>query len=271
MNKLDKYILIFSCCIFEHGWGKSLILDLQRNKIYRVPNDLKIIFESKNKKISELLYEYEEDDKETILEYIDFLIKKEIIFLLDTLEELSYFEKINLEWDSPNQITNAIVEISESNDQFLENIVSELENLNCIAIVIIFHKSILINELENFLYFLNETKINNLHILVKYNNSFDDVELVKLREKYLRLSEIVLFSATSTRELNESQCRIKFIQEKMESCFCKPFKDFCINLPFFTESQQHNTCLNRKICIDVEGNIKNCPNMQENYGNIADT
>ena len=39
----------------------------------------------------------------------------------------------------------------------------------------------------------------------------------------------------------------------------------------FYESQCHNTCLNRKVCIDAEGNIKNCPAMAKSYGNIRDT
>ncbi len=54
-------------------------------------------------------------------------------------------------------------------------------------------------------------------------------------------------------------------------CGCVDKSFFTINLPFFTESQCHNTCLNRKICIDAEGNIKNCPAMAKSYGNIKDT
>ncbi|MBX9448398.1 MAG: hypothetical protein KL787_01185 [Taibaiella sp.] len=36
-------------------------------------------------------------------------------------------------------------------------------------------------------------------------------------------------------------------------------------------SLRHNTCLNRKIAVDAEGNIRNCPSMKERYGNIRDT
>ncbi|MCR9102370.1 MAG: grasp-with-spasm system SPASM domain peptide maturase, partial [bacterium] len=46
---------------------------------------------------------------------------------------------------------------------------------------------------------------------------------------------------------------------------------FCHALNTFTESINHNSCLNRKISIDTEGNIKNCPSMKESYGNIKDT
>lgn len=43
---------------------------------------------------------------------------------------------------------------------------------------------------------------------------------------------------------------------------------FGINIEFFSEGNAFNTCLNRKISIDVEGNIKNCPSMKISYGNI---
>src|SRR5690606_33532331 len=46
---------------------------------------------------------------------------------------------------------------------------------------------------------------------------------------------------------------------------------FTNDLQHITESQRHNTCLNRKIAIDAEGNIKNCPSMAKSYGNIKDT
>jgi len=46
---------------------------------------------------------------------------------------------------------------------------------------------------------------------------------------------------------------------------------FNINIKTFTEAHHHNTCLNRKISIDAEGNIRNCPSMPQSFGNIKDT
>ncbi len=45
---------------------------------------------------------------------------------------------------------------------------------------------------------------------------------------------------------------------------------FVNNVDFYTESINHNTCLNRKVGIDKDGNIKNCPSMNESYGNISE-
>lgn len=48
-------------------------------------------------------------------------------------------------------------------------------------------------------------------------------------------------------------------------------KYFYANVKLFTESQQHNTCLNKKVSIDKNGNIKNCPSMPKSFGNITNT
>ncbi len=44
-----------------------------------------------------------------------------------------------------------------------------------------------------------------------------------------------------------------------------------VNMELFTEAHHYNTCLNRKISIDAEGNIRNCPSMPQSFGNIKDT
>ena len=55
------------------------------------------------------------------------------------------------------------------------------------------------------------------------------------------------------------------------SCGVINTQNFVSNLNIFTESQQHNTCLNRKISIDKDGYIKNCPSMAHHFGHISDT
>jgi SPASM domain peptide maturase of grasp-with-spasm system len=40
------------------------------------------------------------------------------------------------------------------------------------------------------------------------------------------------------------------------------------NLESYIEGLEYNSCLNRKIGVDVNGEIKNCPSMKESFGNI---
>jgi len=46
---------------------------------------------------------------------------------------------------------------------------------------------------------------------------------------------------------------------------------FSPNMLHYTESLRYNTCLHRKIAVDADGNIKNCPSMKNSYGNIRHT
>lgn len=43
---------------------------------------------------------------------------------------------------------------------------------------------------------------------------------------------------------------------------------FLLTREFYIEGQHRNTCLNEKISIDVNGEVKNCPSMIDSYGNI---
>ena len=44
--------------------------------------------------------------------------------------------------------------------------------------------------------------------------------------------------------------------------------NFVVNMEHFSEAQDHNTCLNRKISIDAHGTIRNCPAFSISYGNV---
>jgi SPASM domain peptide maturase of grasp-with-spasm system len=44
--------------------------------------------------------------------------------------------------------------------------------------------------------------------------------------------------------------------------------NFSVDKDLFMETHFHNVCLNRKLCIDHKGNIKNCLSMDQIFGNI---
>lgn len=69
-----------------------------------------------------------------------------------------------------------------------------------------------------------------------------------------------------------TQAVIAYTIEKLTSssqCGIIDTNYFTTTTEHFTESQNHNTCLNRKLGIDVGGNIKNCPSLAISFGNVA--
>jgi SPASM domain peptide maturase of grasp-with-spasm system len=73
---------------------------------------------------------------------------------------------------------------------------------------------------------------------------------------------------------NENDERIISFTNKIDADSCcgniSPYY-FSVNLPFFMEARQFNSCLYRKIAIDQKGNIKNCPSLPATFGHIETT
>jgi len=69
--------------------------------------------------------------------------------------------------------------------------------------------------------------------------------------------------------------RVNFIETRNilsnESCGYISPAVFNTNIFIYMESQNNNICLNKKIAIDREGYIKNCPSMKHSFGNISNT
>ena len=54
-----------------------------------------------------------------------------------------------------------------------------------------------------------------------------------------------------------------------KSCGIINFKNFNVSgIKEYTEAKNYNSCLNRKVSIDIDGKIKNCPSMLKDYVHI---
>lgn len=81
MSNEKKYIKMYACCIPVKGAARSALCDVQRNEYRLIPNalyDLLPFFDQLNK--DELVLYYGDSNKETIAEYIDFLVDNEYAF-----------------------------------------------------------------------------------------------------------------------------------------------------------------------------------------------
>lgn len=274
-NNQHKHLILYACCLLVTGKSRSLICDVQRDQIFFVPNSLVIIIEQfVNKSLKQILTEYDGKEKKIICEYIDFLLKNDLGFFVNKTEIANY-PPISMEWMSPAKITNAIVEIKDDSS-YLFDIQTQLENLGCKAIQIIFYTDKNVAELDLILGVFSNSVIRHIELVLRENEYLTDKILEELAYRHKRLNFICIHSCSkeNTYEFSRSKTVVHRIEKTVESglsCGIVERKDFFINIDNFTESQRHNTCLNRKISIDTQGAIKNCPSMHKNYGNIKDT
>ncbi len=237
-------------------------MDFARSKIMLIPKEITKFIESlENDRDS-----FTDADKELIAE----LLENEIIHDLSPGEE-ELFPKLDLAWDYPAEVSNAVIEITKENVANLQLIFDELESLNCFYYSIIVSNSLSDEELEVLYHCLYTCSILNFELTLNYFKSEKLDEFISACRKLPRLSnKVTVFNCY------DAVFRVKFKEEVefreassvINSCGCIRKENFNCNLHIYTESLKHNTCLNRKVSIDGAGNIKNCLSVKQNFGNI---
>lgn len=264
-----KFFRLYANCIPVKGAKRAVICDLHRNQIHYVPNSLcDFLGESQKYSYSEICERYLENIN-FITEYFDFLIDKELGFWTSKPEN---FPDLTLEWDTPEIINNAIIEADKLDLLDIEKLINQLIGMNCKFLEIRFYNESSLTMILEILNFVKNRKIRGIVVYKKYHISDNLDKIIKILNANLRLNQFILHSADRSESFFAE--RLVFSQSKIRNkrnCGIIAKNFFSPTITVFSESQLHNTCLNRKISIDVEGYIRNCPSMKENFGNIKDT
>lgn len=278
MNKKELYFKFFESCMIVDGANRSLICDLQRKNFEFIPKDLSIVIkEFDGKKISDIKTKYNNKFDSIIDEYFHFLYEREYVFFTSSP---FLFPKISQQFHSPFQVSNALLDVNDKNEETINRVkktIEEIDVLKCKNLELRFfvkfnlyeiskllnsvcYKAGVLNSIGIYTHYENENNnnINSLFIenprvnyIILYNSPFCKIQQISEDGKYIIY--------TSEDIMNEKKCGVISPQY------------FSLNIKSFTESQYHNTCLNRKISIDKDGNIKNCPSMAQSFGNIKNT
>ncbi len=274
MKRNKQHICLFSCCIPVLGATRSLICDVQRNILQPIPNSLfSLIQEFKTLDIDNLLLFYGELNKTRVKEYIDFLIEKEFAFFCRE-EDLVNFPKLNLDYKFAGSISTAIYEIADIYSSPIKTVLRELESVQCYSVEVRISCLLSIKEFRKFLLEFKNRTIKDITILLYYND-FCNEELKAAFLANSRLTKLIVCCSPSNEYLTHFHAgdnTVLFTTADLMHFSCCgnfSFDHFENNIEFISEAQKHNTCLNRKISIDSNGNIKNCPATQQVFGNIC--
>ena len=272
-----KYIKLYSNCIPVKGKSRSIICDVQRKRFEFIPNELYDFLQEYNGiAIDQIRNDYDEDSQVIINEYINFLQEKNYLLLCDE-EEVEWFSELDIVWKSPSLIENAIIDVNENSQHDYKNIINQLEGLGCTAIVYRFFSPVGSKELEHLFYLSARSCIEDIQVILPYSLSLNFSDFEELLSTYPRITSFLFHSFPEEKEeqlesLYESlNKRISFTFQVIDSSahcgFVSPAY-FRLNLKSYTESKSFNNCLNKKISLDVDGNIKNCPALSDSYGSI---
>lgn len=256
------YLNFFNTTKLTVGKSAILLIDTSNERFFQIPIIFLNAIQLFPRKSLDTIYNIYE--KESINQLISFLVKENLAVLLKY--RISYSQNNEYNSFGVPKISNAIIEFNNFDLlPYYESIIQQFIILKCKYLAIFidvnfdkvkevfdndyFSSFIYINGKKNIDTYLDNTSLNQ-------NNTY------------------VIYNCDNYRTKNTTQ-NLKFTSKNLSLntniCGIVDKELFVCNFQHIEESLAHNTCLNRKIAIDAEGNIKNCPSMKESFGNIRDT
>ena len=246
-------------CVLSEGHKHTVLIDLQRHLIFRLPEDLYQHFKSTTS-ISTQSSLYAD-----FKEIIDYLHELAILVKSNLLPEEKhtgtdeYFSQYHLIIDFPLDIT--------------ENWVNNIKTLPIEAIQIRFSENYKGDYCEDISKLLNSVPAYFIEVFINYDDNLKELirSIMESIMSFNALGVIRIFNAPFDKFIDEGLISFHRYSMSVQNCGIIEQELFVPNLRFFSYSKKFNSCLYGKISIDSEGNIKNCPSMKESYGNIRDT
>lgn len=267
------YFNLFSDIFITKGATRILISDLQRNtselyslELYDLINELKI------HSIEDILKNYDDESKELVQEYIDYLLEEEYGFLSKN-DWNKNFSPLDTEYNDYNHISDMFIELE--NIDVLHKIKPSIINLEIRYLVIYSRISFSIDEFFLIDEMFKNSPLEYISIFSPFHNNISQVNIKALSDTTLRIDNLTFYNCKKApfKPNKALEFTVNFTKQdlKISSCGKVDMKYFNTNMPKVLEAINHNSCLHKKIGIDIDGNIKNCPLMAGSFGNIHDT
>ncbi len=257
-------------CIPIRGARRSLICDLQKQRAHFIPNGLFCILTNlAGKSIEDIKASFDAEDASVIDEYFELLLRKDYGFLCD---EPDQFPPLDLRWERPAKVTNAIIDVDRNSQHDYKSIFSQLDDLGCQAVEVRAYDELSLSEIQSLLAQSAGRRLRHIGLIIKYDPSIGYEALARVCREHQWISTVTVHSSpySEIRHVDRLPVEIMFLKAHFELSCCGQVDAtlFALNVDHFTEAQHFNTCLNRKISICTTGEIKSCPSMQHSLGNI---
>lgn len=266
--KKTEYFKLFSHNISVKGKEKSAIYNLQRSGVKYIPNSLhEILQKMENQSIQEIREEIADEEKEIFDSYVDFLLISDFGFVTNNPEE---YPKMPMQWKSPNKINVTVIEYDCTTAKYnLEDVFQQLDNLLCPHLEMRL-KIRNFSDLEEISKLTEGLVFRSIGLFIEYEASLKN-KIDTLFHNNEKLEYIIIYNSPEIYYSEQFPERINYIQEDIYEHLTHqrfPQNNYIVSVKYFTEAQQFHTYYNKRICIDWNGNIKNCLLHTKKFGNI---
>lgn len=269
-----QYFKLYSNCIPIKGWKESILCDLEKCSYYPISNRMFEVLSlngSRNITTRQLKESHFQKYDKGIDAFFNLLISKNLGFLTSNPQ---LYPDLNLQWDSPYNISNAIIEIDMLSTYDLSNVLSQLNNFGCCAVEFRFLAKTSMQLVTESLNLIKNSRIKQIELIFENDSLINKSFLSGIVSENKRITKILVCSTQKlvadfsfTKNFAESiiftSISFKEIINELHSR-----NNIIINLDAFCEAQSFNLGLNRKVCIDAQGYIKNHITHEKTFGNV---
>jgi SPASM domain peptide maturase of grasp-with-spasm system len=242
---------------------------LQKHRAHFIPNGLYFILTRfQGKSSAEIKQAFGGAHDRTIDQYFAFLLRHKYGFICTELER---FPDMDLSWDRPERVTNGIIDVDSASTHDYPSLFEQFDRLGCEAVQVRAFEPISVDTLTHIVRSSAGRRLRHLDVVVKYAPALSDEYLRELCVSHQWLAGITVHSSPEGRiiSLHPYPVSIRFIETSLTISCCGQVGAayFAINIGHFTEARRFNTCLNRKLSVCANGDLKNCPSMTVSFGN----
>ncbi|MDB4952276.1 MAG: hypothetical protein JWM27_4925 [Gemmatimonadetes bacterium] len=264
--------ILFANCIPVRGARRSTICDLQRGLVHPIPNGLhEVVTAGRGRTLAELRAIYGPGSAEVLEEYFTFLLANDLGFWC---ADPSAYPDLDLSWDHPGRVSNAIVDVGTESDHDFGSLVRQLDALGCRALQLRVFAPWPLGRLDAALGHTLGSRLRTIEVIFPWSAEWTAQEMSDLVFKHQRVSSMLVHSAPEgrTQEFRPGDTPVHYTPQVVDHhshCGQVHVGYFAVTLGAFTEARGANSCLNRKLSVDAHGEIRNCPSMPRSFGNAA--
>lgn len=279
----DEYVFLLPDCMPVKGHAASAIYDLTRGRISTFPSEYyPFIAAFRQQRLGEILDAQTEDDRGAFLEFLEFLLDNEYAALL---ADPGMFPAISSSWDAPGVLEDAIIDVDARHHDY-GKLIAELDALGCQHLQVRSYSRVFgISDLAALARLCHGTSIQTLQAILAYDPGQSDDDYAAVVLGCPRLIGLSLHSADAERRIVVDRgtrgsataltsVEIMLTPKALEShldCGTITVGALLVpSRPTFNELQHFNGCLNRKLSIDADGHVRNCPAMARSFGHHRD-
>lgn len=251
---------LHTLCIPVNGYCRSALYKLMNGSYCLIPNTL-----------YDLLIDYPKidswhsmvgvEDHFIVDDYITYLKNNNCLLDCNKLD-FDKFENLSLEYSNSSIVSSINITLNEECIKYSNKIMHFLKG-TCVKNISILVELSNRDQLEGFLFDLNETYICNIEIFLKNDKFENDLKSLFLINHSISKFVFLNSELDCSSFLDESK-KIQVIHSVLPSIsFLSLEKIFIVNMLFFIESISKNAYYNKKLFIDQKCNILNSYNSRQ--------